>query len=145
MIAPDRTVEATTATATRWLAELAELDTPRIRPLPTAVAAVVERLDAAGRDGLPVIPRARVQVRSGRWLVIHCSYLQVDDRAGFAVVIEPAAPAVIAPVIVAAYGLTARETDVVHRLLAGLARKSIAAELRISPHTVNDHVKRSRG
>ena len=33
------------------------------------------------------------------------------------------------------------ERDVAQRLLGGLARKAIAAELRISQHTVNDHVK----
>jgi len=49
--------------------------------------------------------------------------------------------AALAPLIVAAYGLTRWERDVAQRLLAGLARKTIAAELRILQHTVNDHVK----
>ena len=42
---------------------------------------------------------------------------------------------------IAAYGLTNRERDITQRLLAGLARKTIASELHISAHTVNDHVK----
>ena len=37
--------------------------------------------------------------------------------------------------------LTSRETDVLQRLLAGHARKTIAAQLQISQHTVNDHIK----
>jgi DNA-binding CsgD family transcriptional regulator len=41
----------------------------------------------------------------------------------------------------AGYGLTNREGDVAQRLLTGLPRKVIAAELRISLHTVNDHTK----
>ena len=58
------------------------------------------------------------------------------------VVIEPTSPTALAPLVVAAYGLTARESEVTRRLLTGLARKTIASELRISLHTVNDHVKR---
>ena len=58
-----------------------------------------------------------------------------------AVVVEPTSPVALAPLIVAAYGLTARESQVTQRLLTGLARKTISSELRISLHTVNDHVK----
>jgi PAS domain S-box-containing protein len=37
--------------------------------------------------------------------------------------------------------LTQRQRDVLQHLLAGLADKAIASELRISPHTVHNHVK----
>ncbi len=37
--------------------------------------------------------------------------------------------------------MTAREAQVAQHLLAGLARKAIAAQLTLSVHTVNDHVK----
>ena len=67
---------------------------------------------------------------------------RLDDAAGsIAVVIEPAGPLALAPLIVSGYGLTAREHDVTRLLLTGSARKAIAAELHLSPHTVNDHVK----
>ncbi|MFN9212354.1 MAG: response regulator transcription factor [Betaproteobacteria bacterium] len=36
--------------------------------------------------------------------------------------------------------LTARERDVVQRLIAGRTNKEIARDLAISPHTVRDHV-----
>ena len=84
--------------------------------------------------------RARVRAPSGHWLTIHASRLD-DDEGSIAVVVEPITDAALAPLIVAAYGLTPRERDVAQRLLGGLARKAIAAELRISQHTVNDHVK----
>jgi DNA-binding CsgD family transcriptional regulator len=141
VIAPDRSVEAATTSAARWLAELDELDVPRSRPLPTAVAAVVERLASSEREDSAAIPRARVRAPSGRWLDIHASFLDGDAQGRFAVVVEPAAPALIAPLIIAAYGLTTRETEVIQKLLAGLARQSVASELRISLHTVNDHAK----
>jgi len=136
-------VRAATPEAAHWLGELAELDRPSSPELPTAVRSVMARLrTAGGRGGRPgVLPRARVQLLSGRWLVVHASRLGPDDDQDIALVIEPAAPAVISSLLLAAYGLTQREGEVTHRLLAGLARKAIAAELQISLHTVNDYVK----
>lgn len=143
VVTSDGTVEAATPAASRWLAELAEADQPKTSGLPTVVRSVVARLHAMRSSGFPdsVLPRAHLRSRSGRWLVIHASELDSAERGRVAVVIEPAAPAALAPMVVAAYGLTPRETEVVRALLAGHARKAIAAELAISLHTVNDHVK----
>lgn len=141
MVNADHTLGAATPAAARWLDELAALDSPSKGGLPIVVQAVIERLEA----GVPpsaeaLIPRARVRTPSGRWLVVHASHLDDDERR-VAVVVEPAAPAVLSTLVVAAYGMSAREAEVAQRLLAGLARKAIAAELKISIHTVNDHVK----
>lgn len=43
--------------------------------------------------------------------------------------------------MLAAYGLTPREREVAQLLLRGATSAQIATRLRISPHTVNDHVK----
>jgi DNA-binding CsgD family transcriptional regulator len=43
--------------------------------------------------------------------------------------------------IAAAYGLSDRETQVFARVLRGLPTKAIAADMQISAHTVNDHLK----
>jgi DNA-binding CsgD family transcriptional regulator len=139
LLDPDGTVRSSTPAGIRWLEELADLDQPRQQRLPTVVASVVERLNSAGGGDLGVA-RARVLVRSGRWLTVHASRLN-DADGSVAVVVEPTSPVALAPLIVAGYGLTARESEVTQRLLTGLARKSIASELRISLHTVNDHVK----
>ena len=143
VVAPDGSVESATPAAARWLADLAELDVPRTGGVPTVVDAVIRRLVASpaiAADDAP-LARARVRAPSGRWLVIHASHLEGPAPGRVAVVVEPAAAAVLAPLVVAAYALTARETEVLQRLVAGLARKAIAADLRISQHTVNDHVK----
>lgn len=142
VIAPDLTVESTTAAGAHWLSQLAELDVPYRLPLPTAVLAVLAKLhavDMAPNDEAP--PRARVRAPSGRWLRLHASHLDGGAENRTAVVIEPAAPAEVTPMVVAAYALTPRETEVVQRLLVGLARKQIADELQITANTVNDHVK----
>jgi DNA-binding CsgD family transcriptional regulator len=137
--APELPWSAPTGPCARWLDELAYLDHPHGPDLPTVVRAVVESLSATGPEDAPPV-RARVRAPSGRWLSIHAARLD-DQEGSIAVVIEPIAHAALAPLIVAAYGLTPRERDVAQRLLAGLARKTIAAELRISQHTVNDHIK----
>lgn len=144
IVGPESGLESVTPAAARWLAELAELDAPRRAGLPTVVQAVVDRLGRQRHLSDEVwLPRARVRAPSGRWLVLHASNL--DDPGGgkrrAALVIEPAAPGVLIPMIVAAYGLTEREAEVAQRAIAGLARKVIAAELHISLHTVNDHLK----
>ena len=139
LLDPDGTVRSSTPAAGRWLAELADLDYLPAQRLPTVVASVVERLTSTGGSDLGVA-QARVLAPSGKWLTVHASRLD-DPDGSVAVVVEPTSPAALAPLIVAAYGLTARESEVTRRLLTGLARKTIASELRISLHTVNDHVK----
>lgn len=140
MINPDGTLDAATPAAARWLDELAALDLPMALGLPTVVRAVLERLETGVAPSTRnLIPRARVRTHSGRWLVVHASHLDNDERV--AIVIEIATPAALSPLVVAAYGMTTREAEVTQRLLAGLARKEIAAQLTISVHTVNDHVK----
>ncbi|BAG21067.1 MULTISPECIES: helix-turn-helix domain-containing protein [Streptomyces] len=87
--------------------------------------------------------RARVRNRAGRWLVCHASCLrEAGDRLGAsAVVIEPAKTSEIVPLIVDAYELTDRETEVTQFIARGLPTGEIAAQLHLSPHTVRDHIK----
>ncbi len=138
MLAGDGSVSASTPAGARWLAELAELDRPASGALPMVVRSLVQELQ--GSTG-SVAPTARVQLRGGQWLVVHGAYLNDAADRSVAVVVEPASPAVLAPLIVAALGLTRREAQVCQRLLVGSPRKTIASELRLSLHTVNDHVK----
>ena len=58
-----------------------------------------------------------------------------------AVMIEPAKSSEIAPIIVEAYALTARERDVVRAVARGLSTAEIAAGLYLSTHTVRDYIK----
>jgi len=58
-----------------------------------------------------------------------------------AVIIEQAAPLEVAPVLMAAYGLTERERAVAGLVCQGLSTNEIAAHLHVSANTVQDHLK----
>jgi DNA-binding CsgD family transcriptional regulator len=95
---------------------------------------------AHGGDG---IARSRVRSRRGRWVVGQASTTYDADGtpAGTAVTLDAASPALIAPVLVEAYGLTDRERDITRLIARGDGTAEIAADLYLSPHTVRDHVK----
>jgi DNA-binding CsgD family transcriptional regulator len=114
------------------------------RPMPmTAIYAVVARASAVleGRDRGPAA--ARLRLASGRWLSVHASCLRGPDGGPgpTALTIEPAKSAQLAPIIVEAYGLTAREQEITRGVARGLSNQEIAAERFLSAHTVRDHLK----
>jgi DNA-binding CsgD family transcriptional regulator len=132
------TLVATTPAADRWLWELSDPDQPADR-LPIAVEAVLARLEAVHADARPTV---RVRTRSGRWAVLHASEMGgLGEGRHVAVVVERAKPAELAPMILLAHGLTAREAEVAGLALQGKPTKAVARELRITEHTVEDHLK----
>ena len=89
------------------------------------------------------IPSMRLRSRYGRWLVLHASRLPgaVPASDVIVMVIEPASSFEIAPIIVEAHGLTAREQEITLALARGLSTIDVAGELFLSAHTVRDHIK----
>jgi DNA-binding CsgD family transcriptional regulator len=87
--------------------------------------------------------RTRVRSLSGRWLACHASCLRnADGTAGdVALVIEPAPPAAVAPIVAEAFDLTDREQQIVGLLARGAGTNEIADQLFLSRHTVRDHIK----
>ncbi len=128
---------ATTATsnAEDRLGELPDVGRYRPDRLPLPVQVVVLRA-LRSEDGSA---SAVVRSVSGRWLRVHGSRLAGSGEV--AVVVEPATPQQLAPVRLAAYGLTPREREVVDLVLAGRSTAGIADRLFISEYTVQDRLK----
>jgi DNA-binding CsgD family transcriptional regulator len=136
-------VEAISPAAERWLDELVNAGDVMVERLPHPVYAVADRArTTADRQALPALQaRARVYTRSGRWLVLHGTHLTGTAEGRIGVIIEPAHPIEIAPLLTQAYGLSDRERQVTRLVLQGLSTNGIAGELSISPHTIQDHLK----
>jgi DNA-binding CsgD family transcriptional regulator len=105
-------------------------------PLPVSVYSVAAALTSSDRP-----PSVRVRATTGGWLHLHASRLRSASEARIAVVVEQAEPQSTLGVLLAAYGLTARELDVARLVLRGVSTRAISDELHISTHTVQDHLK----
>lgn len=128
--------------ARRWFLELAGAGWSTSPAFRTALTALTARANAvaAGRDVGPVT--SRVRTAGGHWLALHASRQPLDGSpAVTVVVVGPATSGQVAPILVDAYGLTPRESEVTRALARGLTNADIARELHLSPHTVRDHLK----
>jgi DNA-binding CsgD family transcriptional regulator len=136
-------VESATPGVERWLSELPDGGWDAGR-LPAAVYAVAGRAlrTADGPDALSEVAVARVLSRSGTWVVLHGAALVADGARRVAVIVEPAHPARISPLLMSAYGLTQREQEVTRLVLQGASTAEMAERLVVSPHTVQQHLKR---
>jgi DNA-binding CsgD family transcriptional regulator len=142
VLSGDWGIESTTPGVERWLSELPDGDW-NARRLPSSVLSVagralrtVEHPDEPGE-----IAVSRVLSRSGTWVVLHGAALVSPGSRRIAVIVEPAHPAHISPLLMSAYGLTEREEDVTRLVLQGNSTAEIAERLVLSPHTVQQHLK----
>lgn len=135
-------VESITPGVERWLRELPDGDWDAGR-LPSSVHAVAGRAlrTAEHPDSPGEIAVSRVLSRSGTWVVLHGAALVADGSRRAAVIVEPAHPARITPLLMSAYGLSEREQDVTRLVLQGDSTAQIAERLVVSPHTVQQHLK----
>jgi DNA-binding CsgD family transcriptional regulator len=132
-------VDSISPEAEHWLGEwgLSDLKRP-----PVAITAVVGAAHARAAGCADAIPSARLRVKTGAWLHVRATHLARPDRKPCtALVLERAAPDQVAPLIARANQLTARETEIAMLVLRGRSTSEIAAELFISPYTVQDHLK----
>lgn len=135
--------ESISPAAERWIAQMIEVPPPAVpadSKVLRAVAAQARTL-RAGQDPLELAARSRVQTKSGRWLLLYGTRLSGGAAGRTAVIIQPAAPHEVAPLVALAYGLSERECQVTRLCMTGQATKEIARTLGVSPYTVQDHLK----
>jgi DNA-binding CsgD family transcriptional regulator len=138
LLAPDNTITRADTAAEQWLADLRR---PGQGELPSVVTAVASQARGVrdGRTTRGSLARARVRTPSGHWLIVRASTLGEDAET--AVILEPAGPHDLAPLIADAYGLSERERTVTRLVAQGLPTNAIADQLHLSPWTVQDHLK----
>jgi DNA-binding CsgD family transcriptional regulator len=143
VLGEDWGVESLTPGVDRWLSELPGGDWEAGGKLPPSVLAVAGRAlrTAESEDAPGEVAVARVLSSEGRWIVLHGASLVAGGARRAAVIIEPAHPARISPLLMSAYGFTERERDVTRLVLQGDSTAQIADELCVSDHTVQQHLK----
>ena len=119
----------TSAAAERWLDTLDASDR-----LPPVLAALLARLDHETEVRTTVVGPAGP-------LTIHATPVKGGDDDAVAVIIEKPRPIHLAPLVIAAYGLTPRESEVAEAVRHGLTTRQIARRLGIVDYTVQDHLK----
>lgn len=138
LLGGDGAVTGMNQAAGRWLEELGGRADGSDLPVEISTLAIRLRHLAASQ---PELPRLQVRLRNGRWAVLHASWMNTHPDNAIAVIIEAAAAAEVAPMIMTAYGLTERETRITALVCQGLSTRMIAAQLHLTTDTVQDHLK----
>jgi DNA-binding CsgD family transcriptional regulator len=112
-----------------------ELDASAVPEVLVNLAVWARVLAMSGREESA---RARVAGGDGRWQVLHAS---CTDQDRVFVIAQGAQPAEMLPLVMSSFGLSAGEREVVRLSLLGRSTKEMAAELVISPYTVQDRLK----
>ena len=138
--------EIVTAYSEGSAALLADIDGPVAigDPLPLVLLGVLRRLEAIERapDDAERPAAAVVRTRRGSLLAVHATrLLGADDRHTVVVSLAPPSGPSLAGIRLAAHGLTAAQVKVAKLVLRGRSTREIMTDLRISEHTVQDHMK----
>jgi DNA-binding CsgD family transcriptional regulator len=96
---------------------------------------------AEHRDRPGDVAVSRVLNREGVWVVLHGACLTSTGARRIAVIVESPHPGRIYPLLMSAYGLTEREKEVTRLVLQGASTSQMAADLSVSAHTVQQHLK----
>lgn len=113
-------------------------------PVPAGAYNVAAQLLAAeaGVDQNP--PRARVHLSQSRWLTLRAARIgsagAPQDR-DIAVSIEETSPPERLALFARAFGLSAREAELLRQLSAGGDTRDLARQMFLSEHTVQDYLK----
>jgi DNA-binding CsgD family transcriptional regulator len=138
LLAADGTVAGMNDAAGRWLEELGGHADGS--DLPIEISALAVRLRQLP-PAEPAMPRLQVRSRTGRWTVLHASWMSSSAGKVIAVIMQEAAPSEVAPLIMTAYGLTDREKTISALVCRGMSTREIAGRLHLTADTIQDHLK----
>ena len=137
----DGEVESLSPAAGEWFSRLPD-DDGRQDGVPTSVlAAATAALRDAEHSKAGGVATARVPMTNGRWAVVQSAVTGTTRDSRVTVIIQPAHPDRIAPLLMSIYGLTVREQEVTQRVMRGGSTTELAKALGLSPHTVQQHLK----
>ena len=114
------------------------------RPIPAGAYNVAAALLAHEAGIHPHPPVARARQAGGSWLTFRAARVESDRpiaERDIAVTIELTSPAERRALYARSHGLTARETELLEHLALGADTRTLAHELSLSEHTVQDHLK----
>ena len=132
-----------TPASQQWLRMLLPPDADR-SPVPASVYNVAGQLQAIeqGVDGHPAT--ARVHLSNGFWVTLRAARLTRSEQVQLAVIavtIEETSPVDRLEVFGRAYGLSARETELMSLLATGSDTRDLASRMFLSENTIQDHLK----
>ncbi len=141
----DLRITSRTAASRRWLDVLLPAKADE-RAVPASVYNVAAQLLAAeqGIDAQPAL--ARTHLADGFWLALRAARLSPDQplasgAATIVVTIEEASAAERIELFGRAFGLSAREYQLLGLLATGSDTRRMAREMSLSEHTIQDHLK----
>lgn len=143
IIAVDDHVVAVGGAGDEWLARFGPASAGIGDPLPLPLRSVVRRLETLERSGYPGPPAAmRLVADDGTLVSVHASRLRDNGgAASVALTFTAADSAARASLMLVAHGLTPAQRRIAQLVLRGRTTRQIMLELRISEHTVQDHLK----
>ncbi|MEP7035347.1 MAG: helix-turn-helix transcriptional regulator [Dermatophilaceae bacterium] len=143
LFSPDLDVLGQTPETHKYLRVLVPPSADR-RPIPASAYNVAAQLLALEADVDQNPPLARVHLADGLWLAL--SAARMGDSGplasrNIAVTIEEASPSERVSIFARAFALSPRESQLLRNLVTGSDTRQLAAQMFLSEHTVQDHLK----
>ena len=143
VLSPRLEVKAQTPATEAYLRALIPPDGDR-RPIPAGAYNVAAQLLAAEAGVDHHEPSARVHLEGGRWMTLRAARVDAAGKSGdhdIAVTIEPSSPTERRTLFARSHALSLRESELIECLAHGADTRTIAQQLYLSEHTVQDHLK----
>lgn len=113
-------------------------------PIPASAYNVAAQLLAVEAGVDQNTPSARVHLSGGLWVTLRAARIgdePTEAERNIAVTIEETSPADRVALFARAFGLSARERELLGRLVTGADTRELARRMYVSEHTVQDHLK----